>query len=172
MCTTRLRQLRPCSHASAAGLPSGWSWYHDSTLPFEAAVPPGWKVAAVDDGPAFGATNCTHGVAYFAPDRSVDTSFTGQIHGAWQMKIDVDVTCSSWTPVTDSNFTAQTQPLTVSGVQTHLFKDTHDDSRAVPAEFGGHAYVFKVHSYESTGETQKVYALFDQMVGYFKYTGS
>lgn len=33
-------------------------------------------------------------------------------------------------------------------------------------------YVFKVHAYESAGETQKVYALFDQMVGYFKYTGS
>lgn len=157
-------------HASAASLPSGWTWYHDIALPFEAAVPPGWKVAAVDDGP-LSFPECIHGVAFFAPDRPVDTSFNGQIHGAWQMKIDVDLTCSSWTPASDSDFTPQAQPVTVSGTQTHLYTNAHDDFRAVPAQFGGHAYVFKVHAYESAGETQKVYALFDQMLSYFKYTG-
>ena len=162
--------LNACGHhVSAVGLPSGWTWYHDSALPFEAAVPPGWQVAALDDGPA-SLPECMHGVDFFAPDHSVDTSFTGQIHGAWQMKIDVDLTCTGWTPTSDSDFTPQAQPVTVGGAQTHLFENAHDDFRAVPVNFGGHSYVFKVHAYESAGETQKVYALFDQMVGFFKYT--
>lgn len=137
-------------------------------------MPPNWQVASLNDGPLDNEP-CIYGVDFFPPGAQVDLTKAGQIHEAWLVKIDVDLTCPLWQSSDDHWLTPEAQPILVSGVTATGYDDEDKHfvvERVIVAMFGGYQFRFMVHSYQSPDETKQVYALFDQMLHGFQYKGS
>lgn len=125
-------------------LPSGWTWYHDSVYPFDAPIPPGWKVYGYWNN-VYSGDHCQRkvdlvppvsqaGYRYASPDRQ----------GPEFVSIVVAGTCPDFVPAYTDKHLSPAGTATIDGATATLYmqRDEAGDARVAITRFGGRQYVF------------------------------
>lgn len=170
-----------CGQASAGDPPlaKGWTWYHDSQYAFRVPVPPGWNVGTYLD---YGMTNQVgiYDVFFFPPGSNAEPGPVPWESHPELMAISIYVGIRDWQPSDDPNFQPEPHPIFISGAQAILYDNDPPEygvQRSAVTHFGGHQYMFLLHSGSSTygppspAQIQQDLALYHQVLQGFTYTG-
>ena len=140
----------------------GWTIYHDAKVPFELAIPPGWRTGAYTDDSSGHGFVCVYVVMLFPPGSQAVARLGALESTPEYMSIQVMLDC----PRIDG-FVPTYSVVTISGSPGRLYVGDYNHDVLALVDFGEHQYVFTLNA-----PPEQAIPLYVAMLASFHYRGS